>query len=173
MCRLKNLTVAFILQNRRLQCTLAHYPREILRVGTLTAGPLCRESHPLYRLKNPTVVYMITCRLSFCKTGVYKVRLLITIERGCSSMYRKEERNDKLYAKEPLLAFLKAILVGCTLSPWSIPCDLSRRFLRVHSRLRPTAVAEEVDASTVNKLREFISRNNILTNPYRRHAGNV
>ena len=64
----------------------------VLRIGTLTGGPLCRESHPLCRLKNPTVVYMITCRLSTCKTSVYNVRLLIILERGCSSMYRKKER---------------------------------------------------------------------------------
>ena len=64
-------------------CTV--HSREILRIGTLTGGPLCRESHPLCRLKNPTVVYMITCRFSFCKTGVYNVRLLIILERGCSS----------------------------------------------------------------------------------------
>ena len=43
----------------------------ILQIGMLTGGPLCRESHPLCRLKNPTVVYMITCRLSSCKTSVY------------------------------------------------------------------------------------------------------
>ena len=62
----------------------------VLRIGTLTEGPLCRESHPLCRLKNPTVVYMITCRLSSCKTGMYKVRLLIILERWCSRMYRKK-----------------------------------------------------------------------------------
>ena len=88
--RLKNPTVAFIRQNRCVQCTPAHYPREILRIGTLTGGPLCRESHPLCRLKNPTLFYMITCRLSFCKTGVYNVCLLIIIERGCRSMYRRK-----------------------------------------------------------------------------------
>ena len=71
MCRLKNPTVDFILQNRCVQSTPAHYPREILRIGTLTEGHLCRESHHLCRLKNPTVVYMITCRFSFCKIGVY------------------------------------------------------------------------------------------------------
>ena len=114
MCRLKNPTVAFILQNRCVQCTPAHYPRKILRIGTFTRGSLCRESHTLCRLKNPTVVYMVTCRLSFCKTGVYNVRLFIIIERGRSSMYRKKERLDKSYAKEPLLAFLKAILVFIT-----------------------------------------------------------
>ena len=27
----------------------------VLRIGTLTGCPLCRESHPLCRLKNPTV----------------------------------------------------------------------------------------------------------------------
>ena len=100
MYRLKNLTVTFILQNN-VQCTPAHYPREILRIGTLTGGPMCRESHPLCRLKNPTVVYMITCRLSSCKTGVCNARLFIFLERGCSSMYRKKERLGKSYAKEP------------------------------------------------------------------------
>ena len=63
----------------------------VLRIGTLPGGPLCRENHPQCRLKNPTVVYMITCRFSFCKTGVYTVRLLIILERGCSSTYRKKE----------------------------------------------------------------------------------
>ena len=28
----------------------------VLRIGTLTRYPLCRESHPLCRLKNPTVI---------------------------------------------------------------------------------------------------------------------
>ena len=28
----------------------------LLRIGTLTGCPLCRESHPLCRLKNPTVI---------------------------------------------------------------------------------------------------------------------
>ena len=60
----------------------------VLRIGTLTGGPLCR-------LKNPTVVYMITCRLSSCKTGVYNIHLLIILERGCSSMFRKKERLEK------------------------------------------------------------------------------
>ena len=30
--------------------------RIVLRIGTLTGCPLCRESHPLCRLKNPTVI---------------------------------------------------------------------------------------------------------------------
>ena len=90
------------------KCTPAHYSREILRIGALTGGPpwpLCRESHHLCRLKDPTVVYMITCRLSFRKTGVYNIRRLIILERACSSMYRKKERLDKSYSKEPLPAF--------------------------------------------------------------------
>ena len=62
------------------------------------------------RLKNLTVVYMITCRLSSCNTGVYNVRLHIILESVCRSMYRKKERLDKL--NEPLLALLKAILVS-------------------------------------------------------------
>ena len=65
----------------------------VFRIGTLTEGPLCRESHPLCRLKNPTVVYMTTCRLSSCKTGMYNVHLLIILERGCSSMYRKKRKD--------------------------------------------------------------------------------
>ena len=64
----------------------------VLRIGTLTGGPSCRKSHPLCRLTNPTVVYMTTCRLSSCKTGVYNVHLLIILERGCSSMYRKKKK---------------------------------------------------------------------------------
>ena len=60
--------------------------------------PVQRES-PLYRLKNHTVVYMITCRLSSCKTDVYNVRLLIILKRGCSSMYRKTEKLNKSFAK--------------------------------------------------------------------------
>ena len=28
----------------------------VLRIGTFTGQPLCRESHPLCRLKNPTVI---------------------------------------------------------------------------------------------------------------------
>ena len=43
----------------------------VLRIGALTGGPLCRKRQPPCRLKNPTVVYMITCKLLSCKTGVY------------------------------------------------------------------------------------------------------
>ena len=75
----------------------------VLRIGALTGVALCR-------LKNPTIVYMITCRLSFCKTGVYNVCLLIIFERGCSNMYRKKDSRSHML-NEPLLAFLKAILV--------------------------------------------------------------
>ena len=91
MCRIKNPIVAFNLQNQCIQCAPAHYPREILRIRTLTEGPLYRENNHLCRLKNPTVVYMIVCRVSFCKTVVYHVCRLIIFERGCSSMYRKKD----------------------------------------------------------------------------------
>ena len=71
----------------------------VLQIGTLTGAPPppppCRKSHPLCRLKIPTVVYMITCRLSSCKTGVYNVHLLIILETGCSSMYRKKKSFDQ------------------------------------------------------------------------------
>ena len=30
----------------------------VLRIGMLTGCPLCRESHPLCRLKNPTVIWI-------------------------------------------------------------------------------------------------------------------
>ena len=63
----------------------------VLRIGTLTGSSLCRESHPLCRLKNPTVVYMLTCRLSSCKISVFNVHLFIILEKGCSSMYRKKK----------------------------------------------------------------------------------
>ena len=58
----------------------------VLRIGKLNGDPLCREGYPLCRLKNPTVVYMITCRLSSYKTGVYNVHLLIILERECSQL---------------------------------------------------------------------------------------
>ena len=69
----------------------------VLWIATNTGGPLCRESRPLCRLKNPTVVYMITCRFSSCKTGAYNVHLLIILERWCSStcMYRTKERKKR------------------------------------------------------------------------------
>ena len=82
----------------------------VLRIGTVTGAPLVQASHHLCRLKNPTVFYMITCRLSSCKTGVYNVRLLIILDRGCSSMYRKKDSISHML-NEPLLAVLKAILV--------------------------------------------------------------
>ena len=50
-----------------------------------------QEESTVCSLKNPTVVYMIAYRLSSCKTGVYNARLLIILERGCSSMYRSTE----------------------------------------------------------------------------------
>ena len=97
MCRLKNHTVALILQNLCVQyaCLLSSRvpsDRDIYWTPLPPPSPTpCRESHPLCRLKNPTVVNMITCRLAFCITGVYNVRLLIILERGCSSIYRKKE----------------------------------------------------------------------------------
>ena len=51
----------------------------VLRIVTLTGDPFCRLSLHLCRLKNPTVVYMITYRLSSCKSGVYNAHN--TVER--------------------------------------------------------------------------------------------
>ena len=82
----------------------------VLRIGTLTGGSL---------LKNPTAVYIITCRLSSCKTSVYNLRLLIILERGCSSMYRKKERAGDsrerfLLLHRPRSAVFWAKIVGIT-----------------------------------------------------------
>ena len=70
MCRLKNPTVAFILQKpmcKMYACSLS--ARDPPDRDVNWRHPVQGES-PLSRVKNPTVVYMITCRLSFCKTGV-------------------------------------------------------------------------------------------------------
>ena len=46
------------------------------------------ETSPTGALKNCTEIYMITCRLSSCKTNVNSCApvLLIILERGCSSI---------------------------------------------------------------------------------------
>ena len=86
---------------------------DVIRIGTLTGGPLCRESNPLCRIKNHTVVYMITSRLSFCKIGVYNVRLLIILDRGCSSLYRK-----KIISYEYL--FVQSVCLSCVYFVYSV-----------------------------------------------------
>ena len=58
----------------------------VLRIGTLTGGSLCRESHPLCRLKNRTVVYMITYTLIQQNRCVQCTPAHNPRER-CSSMY--------------------------------------------------------------------------------------
>ena len=55
--------------------------------------PLYRESHPLCRSKNITVIYMITCRLSCCKNRCVQCTPAHNPgESGCSSLYRKRNR---------------------------------------------------------------------------------
>ena len=61
--------------------------------------PRVQGKSPLCRLKKTTVVYMITCWLSSWKTAVYNVRLLIILERECSSMYRKKKRKSSSVLK--------------------------------------------------------------------------
>ena len=64
----------------------------IFRIGTLTGCPLCRESHPLCRLKNPTVIsiwllvgFHPTTRSVQC-TPADNAR-----KRAPGSIYRKKE----------------------------------------------------------------------------------
>ena len=73
----------------------------VLRIGTLTGCPLCRESHPLCRLKNPTVIYIfITCRLSSCNP---ECTLPLMLVKASGSTERKKEKS---------LPFLCYILAG-------------------------------------------------------------
>ena len=58
----------------------------VLRIGTLTGYPLCRESHPLRRLKNPTVISIWLLVGFHPAPGVYKVHLPIILERGSGSI---------------------------------------------------------------------------------------
>ena len=51
--------------------------------------PLCRQRHPLCRLKVHSVVTWFQGGSS-CKTGVYIVNLFIILKRGCNSRDRKE-----------------------------------------------------------------------------------
>ena len=63
----------------------------ILQIGTLTGCPLCRESHPLCRLKNITVIYIyITCKLSSCNPE-YTLPLMLVKASG--STERKKEKS--------------------------------------------------------------------------------
>ena len=92
----------------------------VLRIGTLTGAPPppppVQGDSPLCRLKNPTVVYMTTCRLSSCKTGVYNVHLLIILERGCSSMYRKKRKE---IAPVICLLFERSLQTGQLPAEWT------------------------------------------------------
>ena len=63
------------------------------------------------RLKNPTVVYMTTCSLSSCKTGVNNVHLLIILERGCSNRYRKYVAAH-LFMDSPVFCLMKLCVVS-------------------------------------------------------------
>ena len=48
----------------------------VLRIGTLTGGPLCRESHPMCRLKNPTVAFILLNRYVQCTPARYPLEIL-------------------------------------------------------------------------------------------------
>ena len=72
----------------------------VLRIGTLTGCPLCRESHPLCRLKNPTVIsiwllvgFHPTTRSVQC-TPADNAR-----KRAPGSIKRKKERKIRKYVQ--------------------------------------------------------------------------
>ena len=119
----------------------------VLRIRMLTGGPLCRESPPLCRLKNPTVVYMTTCRLSSCKSGVYNVHLLIILKRGCSSMYRKRKRKT---LKLNIFGHEKISLSGTPISYQKLQISLFQPKKRSHVCLEvcynlATNLSDQVD----------------------------
>ena len=59
----------------------------ILQIATLTGCPLCRESHPLCRLKNLTVISILWLLVGFHPAiRVHKVHLSIILERGSGSI---------------------------------------------------------------------------------------
>ena len=58
----------------------------VLWIGTLTGCPLCRESHPLCRLKNPKIISIWLLVGFHPAPGVYKVHLPIILERGSGSI---------------------------------------------------------------------------------------
>ena len=65
----------------------------VLRIGTLTGCPLCRESHPLCRLKNPTVISIWLLVGFHPATGVYNVHLPIMLESERQAVYRERKGN--------------------------------------------------------------------------------
>ena len=70
----------------------------VLRIGTLTGCPLCRESHPLCRLKNPTVI-SIWLLVDF-HTAIRSVQCTpadnARSERQAVYIERKERKNGRV-----------------------------------------------------------------------------
>ena len=56
ICWSEHASLRVICRNDMIQCA-------VLRIGTLSGGPLCRDSHLLCRLKIPTQVLSHACRL--------------------------------------------------------------------------------------------------------------
>ena len=94
----------------------------VLRIGTLTGGLLCRERHPLCRLQNSSAVYRVTCRRSSCKICVYNVHLLIILERGCSSMYRK--KMSFIFLDQIIIIFMRPLYEAFILCDCVIKGDM-------------------------------------------------
>ena len=82
----------------------------VLRIGTLTGWPLCRESHPLCRLKNPTVIYIwllvgfhpATRSVQSTPVDNTRKRVWQYIEKG-----KRKKIMDKKYSLHQLLVVFK------------------------------------------------------------------
>ena len=72
----------------------------VLPIWTLTGCPLCRESHPLCRLKSPTVISICLLVGFHPATQVYTVHLLIMLESERQAVYRERKKSHfYLYEK--------------------------------------------------------------------------
>ena len=69
----------------------------VLRIGTLTGCPLCRESHPLCRLKNPTVIKIWLLLGFHPATGSVQCNLPIMLESKCQEVYREREKTQTAF----------------------------------------------------------------------------
>ena len=104
--RLKD-TFIIICQTFIKACILVYYAPSfsinmcqyaILRIGTLTRGLLCKKRHSLCRLKNTTIIYMITRNPWERET-----------ERACSSICKDQKGTTCLMYHVLLVCFFRVI----------------------------------------------------------------